>query len=72
MIKKCAHCGAEFTPAKNHSWQIYCSKKCSDRANYLANIEYRKAYQQRYASAHREEIKIRCLKRALSKEAHHA
>lgn len=38
MIKKCEYCNKEFTPAKNHNNQRFCSKSCGARAHRKENI----------------------------------
>lgn len=51
---KCVHCGEEFV--KRVYNQIYCSKRCRDRAKYLRNTEYRLAYTRQYYADHRDEL----------------
>jgi len=37
MVNNCKHCGKEFV--KNHHCQIYCSKSCNKKVDYIKNRE---------------------------------
>ena len=38
ILKKCAHCGTEFTTTNQR--RIYCSKRCNDREYYDRHYKY--------------------------------
>lgn len=70
MIKKCAHCGAEFTP--KISKQRYCSKECSCKAYYLEHHAEILENCRKYREAHREEINTWLRKKRAARRLNHA